>query len=714
MAQRLTTSSVVTNIPGSYVEARVKSTPVGLATTGIIAIIGEAEGGASFLNEDLKENFFSVDQGAEVVAKYISGPIVDAFRALSAPSADAQIAGSANRIYIAKTNTGTKASALIDTDYGTLSSKNYGILGNEIKYRITESQAEVTPSVTSAAIPAFGAALDGLSFSVRVNGGAATVITLSGNPANHSNVATLVTELTSLLPTDFTVTAGTAPNTIVISLDSDPANHRKGWGKSFELIDSTPGDLAALGLVENLYVSGAESNVEINIARSSTNTDETLEAKGEIALEIGYAGTTATLSIVNNTLTTTVTGGPGANLSINLNQYQTVNDLAAFISTKPGYSAVATAVGKQMKPADLDKVTAIGICSTASGKRPGRIKKSLKNFKDAIKQSAVADFEAIAVKGIPSPMSSYVFLSGGTKGATTGAAIVDALSKLEGINVNFIVPLFSRDASEDIADNLTDSGSTYTIDAIHTATKNHVLKMSQVKIKKNRIAILSFDGTYAQAAQKAQNLASYRCLMTFQKSSQVDSQGEVQMFGSWHTACIAAGMQAAGFYRAIVNKLANVISFKDPSGFDSGSSGDLEKALDAGLLILQNDTAGVRWVSDQSTYGFDTNFVYNSMQATYLSDVAALSLADSLQRQFVGQSLADIDRKVVESFVIAKMDEFRGLKIIAASDDAPLGFRGLKVKINGPIIEVQVEIKLASAVYFIPVTLEISQVQQSA
>jgi hypothetical protein len=186
------------------------------------------------------------------------------------------------------------------------------------------------------------------------------------------------------------------------------------------------------------------------------------------------------------------------------------------------------------------------------------------------------------------------------------------------------------------------------------------------------------------------------------------------MFGSWHTACIAAGMQAAGFYRAIVNKLANVISFKDPSGFDSGSPGDLEKALDAGLLILQNDTAGVRWVSDQSTYGFDTNFVYNSMQATYLADVAALSLADSLQRQFVGQSLADIDRKVVESFVTAKMDEFRGLKIIASSDDAPLGFRGLRVKINGPIIEVHVEIKLASAVYFIPVTLEISQVQQSA
>lgn len=712
MAQRLTTSSVVTNIPGSYVEARVKSTPVGLATTGIIAIIGEASGGAAFSSEQLKDNFFSVDQGAEVAAKYISGPIVDAFRALSSPSADVQIAGSANRIYIVKTNSGTKASALVDTDYGTISDKNFGILGNEIKYRIIESQAEVTPSVTSSTIT-LGAPLDGLSFSVRVNGGAESVITLSSLTTDHDTLPELVTELSTLLPSEFNVVAGTAPNTIIISLDADPANHRKGWGKSFELIDSTPGDLAALGLSAGLYVSGAESAVEINIARSSTNTDENLEAEGQIALQIGYVGTTATLSISGNTLTTTVTGGSGSNLSIDLTQYPTVADLASFINTKPGYSASATAVAVQMKPTNLDKVSGIGICATVAAK-PGRIKRSLINFKNAISQSAVADFTAIEVEGLPSPMSSYVFLSGGAKGGTTGANIVDALSKLEAINVNFIVPLFSRDASEDIAEALTDSSSTYTIDAIHAATKNHVLKMSQIKLKKNRLAVLSFNGTYSQAAQKAQSLATYRCLMAFQKSSQVDSQGNVQMFAPWHTACIAAGMQAAGFYRAIVNKLANVVSFEDPSGFDSGSPGDLEKALDAGLLILQNDTAGVRWVSDQSTYGFDTNFVYNSMQASYLSDIAALSLADSLQRQFVGQSLADIDRRVVESFVTSKMDEFRGLKIIAASDDAPLGFRGLKVKINGPIIEVQIEIKLASAVYFIPVTLEISQVQQSA
>lgn len=842
MAQRLTNSFVNTNIPGSYVNTTVKSIPVGIATTGVVAIIGEAEAGQHFSSENIKENFFSPDQGAAVASKYGAGPIVDAFRALSAPSADAQIPGSASRIYILKTNAGTKASTIVDVDYGVLKAKNWGVDGNNTKYRIIESQAEVTPSVTSLPIAALSnagatveifdidcadgatvlpgqyftfqagnngtkyygwyrvdgvgtdpavsgrtgvlinilstdtdaqvatktaaainalsdfsatsladivtvtaaaageaedavnvnvagttitvtqqgglydaSALNGLSFSLRQNGGPAVTITLGANESDHDTVAELVAELNSLLPAGVTASAGSVANTIVLSMAADPNNHRKGWGKTLELIDSTPGDLAALGLSPGLYKSGAESEIEVSVANSTLGIEENIEVAGTVALEVGYQGTSATLSISpSNILTTTVTGGPGSNLSIDLSQYTTVSDLAAFISSKPGYSASATPAGGQMNPKDLDKVSGIGICATGASLKPGRIKRSLKNFKNAMETSRLVDFEATDVDGLPSPMASYVFLSGGQKGATLGADIVDALAKLESVNVNFVVPLFSRDASLDIADGLTDSASTYTIDAIHAATKNHVLKMSQVKLKKNRIAILSYDGTYSQAETKAQSLASYRCLMTFQKSSQVDSKGNVKMFAPWHTACIAAGMQAGGFYKAIVNKLANVISYQDPVGFDSGSPGDLEKALDAGLLILQQDVAGVRWVSDQSTYGFDTNFVYNSLQATYLADVAAVALADSLQRQFVGQSLADIDRGVVESFISAKMDEYRNLKIIAASDDAPLGYRNVDVKINGPIIQIKLEIKLASAVYFIPVDLEISQVQQGA
>jgi hypothetical protein len=59
------------------------------------------------------------------------------------------------------------------------------------------------------------------------------------------------------------------------------------------------------------------------------------------------------------------------------------------------------------------------------------------------------------------------------------------------------------------------------------------------------------------------------------------------------------------------------------------------------------------------------------------------------------------------------MEEYRKLKIIGASDDAPLGYKNVVVTINGPIAEVKLEAKLATAILFIPIELELSQIQSS-
>jgi len=711
MAIRLTTSFINTVIPGAYFEQNVRSTPVGIGATGVIAIIGEADGGESFANESLKNNFFTPDQVSQVQQKYIAGPIVEAFRALSAPSADADITGSVNRVYILKTNAGTKAQAIVDTDYGILKSKNFGKDGNKIKYQVIATQLEVAPSVTSGVVPAFGTALNNAVLEFRLNGGPVTTINLGSTATSHSDINGLVTELNSLLPTGISASVGTVANTFVLTVNPDPSNYRKGWGKTLEILSSTS---AALSLTAGLYKSAAESEIEVSVIRSDIGLNETLEAKGQIALEIGYAGTTATLSISGNTLTTTVTGGAGSNLSIDLTQFTTVNDLASYISAQPGYSASATTFGAQMSPRDLDKVTNIGICASGASLKPGRIKKSLKNFKDAIATSSAVEFTPTDVDGLPTPMTTAVFLNGGTKGSTSVADIVDALTKLEGIAVNFVVPLFSRNASDDITDGLTESLSTYTIDAIHAATKSHVLKMSTAKLKRHRVAMLSYKGNYSDAEAKAAALAHYRCYLTFQDVDQVNSKGEVKTFAPWYSACIAAGMQAAGFYKSFTNKLANVISYRDPSGFDSGSPGDVEQALLAGLLLLQSSTAGVKWVSDQSTYGIDSNFVYNSLQAVYAADVLALDLAESYQTAFVGKSLADVTRADGLAFLAQKMDIYRRMKLIASSDDAPLGYKNEDITINGPIMTVKVEIKLATTIFFIPITIDISQVQQTA
>lgn len=714
MAQRLVTDFVTTSVPGSYIDTKVKTVPVGAGNTGIIAIIGEAAGGDYYANEDVKLNFFTPDQADRVQAKYISGPIVDMMNALASPSADPNITGSVNRIYIVKTNQGTKASAVVDTDYGTFYAKNWGLAGNQTKFKVTASQMEDTAEADSGTVAAFGASLDSKSFTIRFNGGSETIITLSATASDHGTIADLIDELNTLLPSGVTASAGDASDSFILKINTDAANYRKGWGKSIELIDSTPGDLAAFSLAEGLFVSAAESFVETNVVKSDTGLNETFEAKGEIAMEIGYQGTTCTLTITGDTLSTTKTGGSGANLSIDISQFTTIADLAAFISSQTGYTASATPLAQQNPTSALDKVSAIGICSTGASLKPGRIKKALFNFKAAMSASAGVDFTATATEGLPTPDSAFAFLANGAKGATTGADIVDGLAKLEAVIVNFVVPLFSRDATDDIADALTDSSSTYTIDAVHAATKNHFLKMSTPKLKRFRIGVLSFDGDYETTKTKAQTLAHYRAGMAFQDASQVNSQGNKTRFKAWLAAGVAAGMQAAGFYKGITNKYANVIDFTDPTGFDNGSPGDVEDALLAGLLILQNDTAGNKWVSDQTTYGLDTNFVYNSLQAVYLADIVSFDLADSMQKQFVGQSLADVDAATVLAFIATKMNEYRSIKAITGDDEAPLGYRNVKIKISGPTIEVSLEIKLSTTVYFIPISLSISQIQSTA
>lgn len=717
MSQRLSNSFVNTNRPGAYPDISVKSTPVGVSTSGNIVIIGEATGGASFSQETaFKDNFFTPDQLSQVVSKYTSGSVVDAFRALVSASADAGISGSANRIYIAKTNTGVQAQATLATAYGTLKDRNYGVGGNKYYYQVTQVSAEAGPVKAGTTISAFGAPLTNAVFTIRPNGGAAVLVNvLTGAAIDYDTVAEVIALIDAGLPAGFSCVAGTAANSIQIQSDVDAAANQAGHGKSFELIDSTPGNLALLGLTVGLSVASQEPKVQLDIKRTDTNTNESIIVDADVALQIGCVATTGTLTINATTLSTTIVGGTGTSLSLALADFTTLTDLASYINAQTAYSCSVVSGFGQANPSTLDKVSAIGIASTATAVKAGRVKKAASNFATKSATSAALAFTATATKGLPDVMAAIAYLAGGLKGATTAANVVSAIAATETINVNFVVPLFSSDYTADVAAGLTDSGSTYTIAACNAAVKSSVLAMSTAKMKKHRTAFLSFwDNTFASAKAEAATLANARISLCMQKSSQVNSAGVVVSYAPWHTACIAAGMQAAGFYKAIVNKFANVISFTDPVGFNSGSNGDIETALDAGILFLEQAVVGNKWVSDQTSYGVDTNFVYNSCQAMYAADLVSLDLSASFQTAFVGQSLADVDAGSALAFLASKMDSYKKNKLIAASSDAPNGFKNAKVSINGPIMSVSVEIKLTSAIYFVAISLEISQVTSSA
>jgi hypothetical protein len=718
MSQRLVTPYVNTNIPGTYVNYVVLTQPTGVSSSGIAVIMGEANGGPSYEQIELKNAVFTPDQLDKVTQIYTSGQIVDAFTALSSPSNDPNISGTATLVYVSKTNTGTIASGTllnaVSSPYGTLSDINYGVLGNQDQYQVLSVDAEVAPQLQGSTVPSFGAALNGVEFNVRLNGGASALVgPIAGSPAN---VAALVIELNSLLPAGITASAGTAMNSIALTMAADADAWDNGWGKSFELVDSTPGDLAALGLVVGLNVSSQEPSVEVQDSNMSRGVSETLQADASVALQVGYQGTTATLTINQSTgmLTTTVTGGSGANLSITLSQYPTIGQLAGFIASQAGYSCTVVPAANQLPCSALDSVTAIGICSTGAVDEPGRVKDGLYSFEQAMSVSRIMTFSATAVAGLPAPMALPAYLSGGGRGATLAADIVNAVDQLASITCNIIVPLFSQNASADITAGQTSPNSTYTIAAIDALLKSHCLEMSDPSLDKNRICILSNNGTYAAAAMVAQTLASFRCSLTFQNVTQVNSAGVITQFQPWYAAVVACGMQLGGFYKSICNKYANLISVIDPSDYNSGDPGDTSEALSAGLLPLWTDVGGPKWVSDQTTYLTDTNFVYNSIQAVYDADVITIDLKSSFTNAFVGQSLADVSAASASAFLTQKMASYMQLKLIAPSNGSPLGFNNAKVSIAAPTMTISVNIYLATAIYFIPITFSISAVQQSA
>jgi hypothetical protein len=506
-----------------------------------------------------------------------------------------------------------------------------------------------------------------------------------------------------------------------------------GLGKSLELFDGA-GNLnvnllfftatgtavtwLSTATTPTLLTSASEYKAQLAVARAADGVSESITGGGDVIVKIGYKGTTATLTISPTTLSTSVVGGTGANLSLTLANYKTVGDLVKYIAAQTGYTAtLASATYGQLSASSLDE----GTWNIASdlGAAPGRIKKDAYDFFKRLSAGSstvqLGTTATAAASGLPDVQSTF-FLSGGAKGATTAATVTAAADALKKLRLNFVVPLFSRDATFDITDGLTDSGSTYTIDGVHAAISSHVLEMSKLKTRRHRQGFLSFKGSFADAKVKAGGVANYRCAMTFQDVKTLASDGTVKQFQPWMGAALAAGMQAAGFYRSIIFKGVNCSGALVADGtFTDQADADLEAAIENGLLVMERpETGGMRWNSDQTTYATDESFVFNSIQAIYASDTIALTVAQRMQKAFVGESVADVSASAALSYLQAIMSDMKRLKLIAASDDAPLGYKDAKITISGNAMKVEMELKLAGAIVFIPITFLVTQVVQSA
>lgn len=492
-----------------------------------------------------------------------------------------------------------------------------------------------------------------------------------------------------------------------------------GLGKSLE-IKNVVGTLStvlrqqngsAAAVDDSFKTSGAEYKNSFTISRGTQS--DTFVSGGDVCVSIGCVQDDAKLVIDSTGITASIASA--VVWTATYEQFKTLSDLVDFINSQTGWSAqLGSSKFASVAPSKLDRGT-YGASSSISAK-PARLKKDATDWQTKTSGSGLAVTTLLQQSGMPEKISPDRFLSGGIKAGTTSAQAVAAIDAAERVDTNFIVPLFSQDASDDISAGETDSSSTYSVDAINAYVKAHVIKMSALKMRKNRVAICSKRAPYNDVKEAAGELNSFRCGLTFQDVRSINVRGQIVTFQPWMAAVIAAGMQAAAGYKGIVKKFANVSGVLSPfNDFNEVNPGEVEDALVSGLLVMERvPTGGFRWISDQMTYTVDNNFVYNSLQAVYLADLMTLTLIQLFDRSVVGRSVAEISAAGGLALLESQMFDFLRLRWISPSDDAPKGYKNAVVKISGGVMHISVEVKLAGLIYFVPISLTISQVEQTA
>lgn len=707
--------------PGSYSKTNIDlggGFPIGPA--GLIAIFGEADAGAPGDEEvSISANRFTADQLVTIRNKYRSGPIVDAASFLFAPAADAAVPSGAQTVWIYKTNSSVRSSLALAASYGTLRAREWGIGGNRLSAKVV-LVAETAATVASTAAFDETTLASGDKLVLKMNGGAANTWTAPGTITSNATLATALSTTGNWSdgsPTGITITVGgtDGASTVTMTMAAAATQHTLGWGRSFQLAAGTPDALVKMNLTAGLKTPAVEPSATITLDQKRDNIQEEDVVGGNVVLTLGHDGTggvtAATVAIDADNII--LSENAVAVHTLPKASYATLKDLADELSlvTYAGWSAALTSpIYNQLSPADLDLVTAVGAHADGAV-MPARIKKDASDVADMLENSGLASMVSQATKGLPDALSETL-LSGGSKGGTSTADVMDALEKFEKFHVNSIVPLFSRDATADITDGLTDSTSTYTIAGIQQAVKTHISLMKTVKKRSERQGYMSMRDTYAACQEQAGILADGRMQLVIQDIRQVDSQGTIKWFQPWALACLLAGSRGgAPIGEPLTFKFMNCSGIRHTAQPMSTPEEDIsidfdpdlqaDDAIISGITFLEApQTGGFRVVVDNTTYGRDNNFVWNRANVLYAADIVAFNFRNGLEAALVGRkntiSVADVTG--VASSILGT---FLNQGITVSTTDAPQGYKSLVVRIEGNTVYVEVTIKLVEGIDFV-------------
>jgi len=355
----------------------------------------------------------------------------------------------------------------------------------------------------------------------------------------------------------------------------------------------------------------------------NTETTErvpTASIGGKWMLKLGWAGVgSATATIKNKILTVNFSDGSIPSLSISLLKFGTLRHLATYLKSIPDLYADENPEFAGTSPQHLDEVVT-GISTYGSQSFVG-IKRDFYEFQSAFEGTEQLSFFSTAPQksGLPLFMSNPRFLTGGTINGTSNEDVLGAMERTMKMPVRQVVSCFSRDADQDIMDEVTDQTSSYDIFSVNSMILSSVNTASNIQNKKERLALLSFDGSFQDSIKMAGTLFSPRASCTFQQVKAVGANGVSKWFAPWMIqAMLATGRAQSILGTSALNKAYNIVQvrhLKTKSLFTSSyefdfyheDRGQIELAIRSGLLVFGLKSRTWKMVSPDCTTQSKTN-----------------------------------------------------------------------------------------------------------
>ncbi len=483
-------------------------------------------------------------------------------------------------------------------------------------------------------------------------------------------------------------------------------------GSTASIIELVTGGLTPSDHVgTQVLINGEFTTITANTASQLTlspplsNAPSAASGGDDVSIRTVTAGTmiVAGASGIATSLSTTLTGVSGDDLSITFTPGMTIRALLDTINANTNYLAtVPGAVNPDISLAadfDFGPRTLVTVLNSASVAADGLFQNNVALVAYYNGFSALADSvraTELSVDGCCAPAAfgagqDPANFAGGTRGISTNTNFQEGFDALLKVRANSVVAQIDEDLVNE------GFGSTATVNSVHAQMGAHV-GAARGASNSERGGFAAKQGTLDELIAQGNIINDFDVALVGQNPTALNASGSLVDFTPREFAVMAASMRAgvSEVAEPLTHKGIRISGLTQDSSWDPTDLTDANRAIIGGLLFAEPvPSGGFRWVRDLTTHVKDNNLAKSEGSVRDAVRFVAFGLREFLVNRFTGRKASPATISSVKDAAADFLELQRTNNIIVDSSDPATGatiraFHNLKVTSSGDTVRLSV------------------------